>query len=312
MATYRENMFRSQPRERGQAHVRAQADELPRPHPDLQARPANATATCRSGSPNSARCTATSRRARCTASCACAPSPRTTRISSARSSRSPRKCLQGQRSDPVDLSGLRLRRLAVKFSDRPEKRVGDDAVWDHAEAALKALRSPAGHDDCNQPGRGRVLRPEARICAARRHRPRLAVRHHPGRLQHAGAARRLLHRRALDKDAGDAAPRDVRLVRALHRHPDRALCRASPALAVAGAGGGRHHHLGRRRLRARGDRGGAPLGLRVEGDLRNEKINYKVREHSLAKVPVLLVVGKKEAAERTSRSAALAARASRR
>jgi threonyl-tRNA synthetase len=41
------------------------------------------------------------------------------------------------------------------------------------------------------------------------------------------------------------------------------------------------------------------LGLRVEGDRRNEKINYKVREHSLAKVPVLLVVGKKEAAERT-------------
>jgi threonyl-tRNA synthetase len=41
------------------------------------------------------------------------------------------------------------------------------------------------------------------------------------------------------------------------------------------------------------------LGLRIEGDLRNEKINYKVREHSLAKVPALLVVGRKEAAERT-------------
>ena len=40
------------------------------------------------------------------------------------------------------------------------------------------------------------------------------------------------------------------------------------------------------------------LGLRVSPDLRNEKINYKVREHSLAKVPVMLVVGKKEAAER--------------
>ena len=39
-------------------------------------------------------------------------------------------------------------------------------------------------------------------------------------------------------------------------------------------------------------------GLRVEGDLRNEKINYKVREHSLAKVPVMLVVGKREAEER--------------
>jgi threonyl-tRNA synthetase len=41
------------------------------------------------------------------------------------------------------------------------------------------------------------------------------------------------------------------------------------------------------------------LGLRTEIDLRNEKINYKVREHSLAKVPVMLVAGKKEAAERT-------------
>jgi threonyl-tRNA synthetase len=40
-------------------------------------------------------------------------------------------------------------------------------------------------------------------------------------------------------------------------------------------------------------------GLRAEGDLRNEKINLKVREHSLAKVPVLLVLGRKEAVERT-------------
>ena len=40
-------------------------------------------------------------------------------------------------------------------------------------------------------------------------------------------------------------------------------------------------------------------GLRVEIDIRNEKINYKVREHSLAKIPVILVLGKREAAERT-------------
>jgi len=40
-------------------------------------------------------------------------------------------------------------------------------------------------------------------------------------------------------------------------------------------------------------------GLRAQSDLRNEKINYKVREHSLAKVPYLLVVGKREAEERT-------------
>ena len=42
-----------------------------------------------------------------------------------------------------------------------------------------------------------------------------------------------------------------------------------------------------------------PPGIRVETDLRNEKINYKVREHSLAKVPLLLVVGKREAEEGT-------------
>ena len=40
-------------------------------------------------------------------------------------------------------------------------------------------------------------------------------------------------------------------------------------------------------------------GLRVEADLRNEKINYKVREHSLTKVPAMLVVGKREAEEKT-------------
>ena len=43
----------------------------------------------------------------------------------------------------------------------------------------------------------------------------------------------------------------------------------------------------------------AQRGIRVETDLRNEKINYKVREHSLAKVPLLLVVGKREAEEGT-------------
>ena len=41
------------------------------------------------------------------------------------------------------------------------------------------------------------------------------------------------------------------------------------------------------------------VGLRAEADLRNEKINYKVREHSLAKIPVMLVVGKREAEEKT-------------
>ena len=77
-----------------------------------------------------------------------------------------------------------------------------------------------------------------------------------------------------------------------------------PLWLAPGPGRGRDHHVGRRRLCQGGRRSGRDrAGLRVEADLRNEKITYKVREHSLAKVPVLLVVGK-EAAERTSRSAA--------
>ncbi len=91
--------------------------------------------------------------------------------------------------------------VVVKLSTRPEKRVGTDEMWDQAEAIMMrraqadrgALRRP--HQDRHQSGRRRVLRAEVRIRAARRHRPRLAVRHHAGRLQPAGALRRVLHRR---------------------------------------------------------------------------------------------------------------------
>ena len=50
---------------------------------------------------------------------------------------------------------------------------------------------------------------------------------------------------------------------------------------------------------AKWSRRSTAAGIRAEADLRNEKINYKVREHSLAHVPYLLVVGKREAEERT-------------
>jgi threonyl-tRNA synthetase len=74
-------------------------------------------------------------------------------------------------------------------------------------------------------------------------------------------------------------------------------------VAGAGAGGGRDDRVGRRRL-CREVAAKLARGLRVDTDLRNEKINYKVREHSLAKVPNLLVVGKREAEEARSRCAA--------
>ena len=99
--------------------------------------------------------------------------------------------------------------------------------------------------------------------------------------------------------AGHAAPRDPRLVRALYRHPDRALRRQFPALAGPGAGRRRLDHRRRGRLRRGGRRPScARAGLRVATDTGGEKIGYKVREHSLAKIPVILAVGRREAERR--------------
>ena len=93
-------------------------------------------------------------------------------------------------------------KIVVKLSTRPEKRVGADALWDHAEGVMMRVleeikAAPRQYrDDGDQSRRGRVLRAEVRICAARRHRPRLAMRHDAGRLQPARALRRVLHRAA--------------------------------------------------------------------------------------------------------------------
>ena len=90
--------------------------------------------------------------------------------------------------------------ITVKLSTRPEKRVGSDAKLgpcrgDHGQCAEADRGAVGRHDqDDDQSGRGGFLRPEIRICAARRHRPRLAVRHDAGRFQPAGALRRLLYR----------------------------------------------------------------------------------------------------------------------
>ena len=144
--------------------------------------------------------------------------------------------------------------LTVKLSTRPEKRVGTDAAWDHAEGIMQDVlkqiaQSHKPHQDRDQSGRRRVLWAEVRIRAARRHRPRLAMRHHAGRLQLAGALRRLLHRRRrLEEGAGDDPPRHLRLDGALPRHPAGELCRPSAAVAFAGAGDRHDHHLGLRRL----------------------------------------------------------------
>ena len=143
----------------------------------------------------------------------------------------------------------------IKFSDRPEARIGsDEAVGPGRRRAARSLRHRRRRVRA-EPRRGRLLRPEAGIRAARRHRPRLAVRHAAGRPQPAGTPRRRICRRGRrPPPPGHAAPRHPRQLRALPRHPDRAVRRPLPAVARPGAGGGGDHRLRRRRLRRGGRR----------------------------------------------------------
>ena len=109
-----------------------------------------------------------------------------------------------------------------------------------------------------------------------------------------------IHRRRQRRaPAGDDPPRAVGLVRALHRHPDRALRGRVPALAGAGAGDrAADRRPPHRRTRARSVERSRAAGLRVEVDERTESIGRKIREAELRKIPYMLVVGDREAEQR--------------
>jgi threonyl-tRNA synthetase len=186
----------------------------------------------------------------------------------------------------------------IKLSTRPEVRIGTDEQWDKVEGALAgAIQSWACPTRSTR--RRRVLRAETRLQADRRHRPRMAVRHLPGRPNLPTAWVRNMSARTAPSTALHAAPRHPGLVRALHRHPDRELCRQTAALAGAAAGRGGLDRLGRRSYVHEVVAAAQGGDVRAEADTRNEKINYKVREHSVGKVPVILAIGMKEVEERT-------------
>ncbi len=197
--------------------------------------------------------------------------------------------------------------FVVKLSTRPEKRVGSDAAWDRAEAIMtKVLEQIAAQSGGKiktgiNPGEGAFYGPKFEY----------VLRDAIGRDWQCGTTQvdfNLPERFGafyVDADGEKKTPVMIhraicRLDGTLPRHPDRALRRTSAALARAGAGRGGDDHLGCRRLRAVGQRRSSrPRASASRLDLRNEKINYKVREHSLAKVPVILVCGKREAEEGT-------------
>ncbi len=147
--------------------------------------------------------------------------------------------------------------VRIKFSDRPPKRVGDDAVWDQAEAALKAAADAAGIEYTLNPGEGAFYGPKLEF----------VLRDAIGRDWQCGTLqvdlnlpeppRRPLHRRAQPApDPGDAAPGDLRFAGAFLRHPARAPCRPPAVLACPVAGRGNADHRPPGCLRDRG--GGSP------------------------------------------------------
>jgi threonyl-tRNA synthetase len=189
--------------------------------------------------------------------------------------------------------------VTIKFSDRPEKRIGDDAVWDKAEAALMAALKASGRPWTLNKGEGAFYGPKLEY----------VLRDAIGRDWQCGTVQVDLNMPGrlgafyIDEHSNKVTP--VMLHRAMFGSLERFTgimiehyaghlpLWLSPVQAVIATITSDADDYAREAIAA-----ARKAGLRVEGDLRNEKINYKVREHSLAKIPVLLVVGKKEAAER--------------
>src|SRR5689334_12759566 len=190
--------------------------------------------------------------------------------------------------------------VSIKFSDRPEKRIGADEVWDKAEAALKQALETSQRPWTLNKGEGAFYGPKLEY----------VLRDAIGRDWQCGTVQVDLNLPArlgafyIDEHSNKVIP--VMLHRAMFGSLERFTgimlehfaghlpLWLSPVQAIVATITSDADEYARDAIdKAR------RAGLRVEADLRNEKINYKVREHSLAKIPVLLVVGKKEAAERT-------------
>src|SRR5215813_1607377 len=190
--------------------------------------------------------------------------------------------------------------VLIKFSDRPEQRIGDDAVWDKAEAALMAALKASGRPWTLNKGEGAFYGPKLEYVlrdALGRDWQCGTVQvdlNLPGRLgafyidEHSNKVTPVMLHRAM---FGSLERFTGMLIEHFAGHLPLWL---NPLQAVVATITDDANAYARDVVAA-----ARRAGLRVEDDLRNEKINYKVREHSLAKIPVLLVVGKKEAAERT-------------
>jgi threonyl-tRNA synthetase len=190
--------------------------------------------------------------------------------------------------------------VRVLFSDRPALRAGDDAIWDKAEGALRDATAAAGLNTKLNSGDGAFYGPKLDFIL----RDAIGREWQCGTFQVDFVLPERLGAEYVGEDGQKHRP--VMLHRAILGSMERflgvlienyagklPLWLAPVHIVVAtitSDANGYAEDVAKTLKKA---------GLRVETDLRNEKINYKVREHSLAKVPIMAVVGKKEAEERT-------------
>jgi threonyl-tRNA synthetase len=188
----------------------------------------------------------------------------------------------------------------VKLATRPGQRIGSDEEWDRAEADLERALKETGLEYETLPGEGAFYGPKLEFhlqdaigrtwqCGTLQLDPQM-----PQRLDayYIGADGEKHHPLMLHRAILGTFERFIGIL--IEHHAGKFPLWLAPVQAVVAtivSDADEYAQTVTAKL--------AAAGVRVESDLRNEKINYKVREHSLAKVPLLLVVGKREAEEGT-------------
>jgi threonyl-tRNA synthetase len=195
---------------------------------------------------------------------------------------------------------LGFENIILKYSDRPEKRVGEDSVWDKSEAALLSAIKKSKLEYTTNKGEGAFYGPKIEFVL----RDAIGRDWQCGTLQVDLNLPGRLGASYVDKDGTKKVP--VMLHRALFGSLERFIgilienyagklpFWLTPTqvvvLPIAEENNNYVKNLFEDLFKE---------GIKCEVDLRNQKINYKIREHSLAKVPMILVCGKKEVAENT-------------
>ena len=190
--------------------------------------------------------------------------------------------------------------VRVKFADRPEKRVGSDEIWDKSEAALRAACEASGLTYSYNPGEGAFYGPKLEFVL----RDAIGRDWQCGTLQVDLNLPDRLGAQYVGEDGEKHVP--VMLHRALFGSLERFtgiliehyagampfwLAPIQVVVSTITSDADDYAYEAAAELRA--------AGIRAEVDIRNEKIGYKVREHSVMKVPAILAVGKREVEERT-------------